>query len=110
MAIYGGSLQPPDAQSGGTPRRKSELSLVDHPLVRQKSGASGTSAARSSVNGDEGHSGFRRSHDRSSNNRPNSRAPSMGISIGTQSRIPLPVARTIPGINSVGAKTSSPPP
>ncbi|PGH08537.1 hypothetical protein GX51_01056 [Blastomyces parvus] len=99
MAIYGDTLlrpQPPDAQSGGAPRRKSELSLVDHPLVRQKSGTSGASVARSSVNGDEGRCGFRYSHDKGSI-RPNSRAPSRGVSVGTEStNNPLPSARTIP--------------
>ncbi|KKZ68340.1 hypothetical protein EMCG_06016 [[Emmonsia] crescens] len=109
MAIYGDSLlrpQPPDAQSGGSARRKSELSLVDLPLVRQKSG---TSVARSSVNGDEGRSGFRRSHDQSSN-RPNSRAPSRGISIGNKSRSALPSARTIPAWVRIPDEITGPPP
>ncbi|OJD16410.1 hypothetical protein AJ78_03397 [Emergomyces pasteurianus Ep9510] len=106
MAIYGGSLQPPDAQSGGSPRRKSELSLVDHPLVRQKSG---TSVARSSVNGDEGRSRVQCSHDKCSN-RPNSRATSRGISIETQSRIRLPSARTIPAWVRIPDATTDLPP
>ncbi|EEQ86989.1 uncharacterized protein BDCG_02109 [Blastomyces dermatitidis ER-3] len=109
MAIYGDTHlrpQPPDAQSGVSPRRKSELSLVDHPLVRQKSG---TSVARSSVNGDEVRSGFRCSHDKGSI-RPTSRAPSKGASIGTQSNNPLPSARTIPAWVRVHDETTGLPP
>ncbi|PGH06317.1 hypothetical protein AJ79_06560 [Helicocarpus griseus UAMH5409] len=96
MAVYGDSLlrpQPPDAQSGGSPKRKSELSLVDHPLVRRKSGNS--SVAASSVNNDEDRSGVRQSQDQNSN-LSNSRAPSRGISITTQSPGRAHSARTVP--------------
>ncbi|KAK2751534.1 hypothetical protein FQN55_000255 [Onygenales sp. PD_40] len=95
MAIYGDSLlrpQPPDAQSG-SPRRRSELSLLDHPLVRRRSGNSANSVAASSANCDEKASIGRCSQDRHSNR---SRAPSRGVSAPPQSRIHIPSARTVP--------------
>ncbi|EER36432.1 conserved hypothetical protein [Histoplasma capsulatum H143] len=105
MAIYGDCLlhpQPLETQSGGSARRKSELSLVDPPLERQKSG---TSVARSSVNGDVGHSGLQFSHDRSSL-RPKSRAQSVGVSIGTQSNNVFRTARTIPAWVRIANETT----
>ncbi|KGM92559.1 uncharacterized protein PADG_11388 [Paracoccidioides brasiliensis Pb18] len=83
MAIYGDSLlrpQPLDAQSGGSPARKSELLLDGQSLSPQKSG---TSVSSSSVGFEESVSGVRCLQDQNSN-QPNNTAPSKEISIAAQ--------------------------